>query len=175
MAIPASFDWKQYYTSVAIDPATESQVDHMARDRKELESITRDHFMKTLHKLNLFGDAKGQAQASQVDMSALGGMNPDSELIPTDYEGQKEYYKNRKRKYGAARVPVPELAAQFINKDGRLLDAIAGKFDEALLDENAQPLQSLTKTYITMMENEGSDGDNWDRALEILFPEKEDK
>jgi hypothetical protein len=151
-----TFNWKQYYTSVAIDPATESQVDEMAMTRDELESITRANFMDSLRKLNLLDDST-------------------SDLIPTDYEGQKAYYKNRKRKYGDAKVPVPELAAQFINKDGRLLDAIAGKFDEALLDENAQPIQSLTKTYITMMENEGSDGDNWDRALQILYPEKEDK
>jgi hypothetical protein len=185
---PASFDWKQYYTSVAIDPATESQVDQMtlntlnrkrygeaimAMTRDELESVTKQNFLDALHKVNLLGDAT-------------------SDLIPTDYEGQKEYYKNRKKKYGRAKVPVPELAAQFISKDRGLLKAIAGKFDEALtpeqfaalplknfnedaLDENALPLQSLTKTYITMMENEGSDGDNWDRALQILYPDKEDK
>jgi hypothetical protein len=156
----ATFNWKQFYTSVSI---TESK--DMAMSKAELESITHQTYLDALHKHDLLGVPKGDS----VEMAV------DNELIPTDYEGQKEYYKNRKRKYGAARVPVPELAAQFINKDGRLLDAIAGKFDKPDLDENAQPLQSLTKTYITMMENEGSDGDNWDRALQILFPEKEDK
>jgi hypothetical protein len=168
-AVVALFNWKQFYTSVSI---TESK--DMAMTREELESITRQNYMETLHKLNLFGFPKSAPPTSQVDMSALGGM--DSELIPTEYEAQKEYFKKKKRAArGATTVPVPELAGKFFNKEGRLLDAIAGKFDETILDENAEPIQSLTKTYISMMENEGSDGDNWDRALQILYPEKEDE
>jgi hypothetical protein len=135
----------------------------MALSKEDLESVTKQSFLDALHKHDLLG-MKDASSTSQVDMSAV-----DSELIPTEYEAQKAYYKNRKRKYGDARVPVPDLTpSQF----GRLP---LRNFDEGALDENAQPLQSLTKTYITMMENEGSDGDNWDRALEILYPEKEDK
>jgi hypothetical protein len=119
--------------------------------------------MKALMNSHIFRVPEDSPLSSMVDTAV------DSELIPTEYEAQKAYYKNRKRKYGDARVPVPELTpSQF----GRLP---LRNFDEGALDENAEPIQSLTKTYITMMENEGSDGDNWDRALEILYPEKEDK
>jgi hypothetical protein len=118
--------------------------------------------MKALMNSHIFRVPKDSPLSSMVDTAV------DSELIPTEYEAQKAYYKNRKRKYGDARVPVPDLSpSQF----GRLP---LRNFDEGALDENAEPLQSLTKTYITMMENEGSDGDNWDRALEILYPEKGD-
>jgi hypothetical protein len=148
----AIFNWKQFYTSVCI---TESN--DMAIDRKELESITRQNYIDALAKHDLLGNPKHNT----LDASSSAG----SELIPTEYEAQKSYYKKKKRErqYGQAQAPVPILHERF-------RDVLEGK-----LDENAEPIQSLTKTYITMMENEGSDGDNWDRALEILYPEKEDK
>jgi hypothetical protein len=150
---PASFDWKQYYATVCIDPATES-ID-MTMTRKELESITRHVYNK----------------------GAIDALLPqDNDLIPTDYDEQKAYYARKragKKKSRIKGIQSPGCTSKSIQDSKRLLDAIAGKFDEHANPIPEAPDQSLTAGYISMMENEGSDGDDWNKALAILYPEKE--
>jgi hypothetical protein len=152
MAIPpANFDWKQYYTTVSIEHATEST--DMAINIKELEAITREVY--------------NNAALSAIMLPEV--PEYDNELIPTDYDEQKAYFKRKragKKKHRGQSLP------QMLDNDRRILDAIAGKFEDRPIPE--APDQSLTAGYIQMMDNEGSDGDNWNKALEILYPENGD-